>query len=91
MPEEVPAAAEFCGLSEADFREKYIAYHDMDGIQMASPRRALSGSCIFFKGGKCQIHPVKPFECRKVFGCEANRRHRKVREQMVKVIAAFQK
>lgn len=89
MPEEVPAAAEFCGMPEADFREKYVAYHEMNGIRMVSPRRSKMGQCIFFKGGKCEIHPVKPFECRKVFGCEANRRHQRLREQMVKMVKTF--
>lgn len=25
------------------------------------------GKCVFFKNGKCQIHAVKPFECKEVY------------------------
>ncbi len=25
------------------------------------------GQCVFYKKGKCQIHSVKPYECRNVF------------------------
>lgn len=25
------------------------------------------GECVFFKNGKCQIHAVKPFECKEVY------------------------
>ena len=29
----------------------------------------LTGRCVFLKEGRCIIHPVKPYECRKVFAC----------------------
>lgn len=31
-----------------------------------------SGDCIFLKKGRCQIHPVKSFECRKSVACDEN-------------------
>lgn len=89
MPEEIPSAAEFCGLTEEAFRERYLESHERDGVTMGSPKRAIGGQCIFFKDGKCRIHSVKPFECRKVFGCEADRRHRRVRDQMVRMVKTF--
>lgn len=89
MPEEVPAAAAHEGLSEDEFWERCLQVHEMDGITMWSPRQRADRSCIFFKGGKCAIHSVKPFECRKVFGCEAERRHRRIREEMVKRVKTF--
>lgn len=37
------------------------------------------GSCVFFKENLCEIHSVKPFECRELFhDGNNNERHRKV-------------
>lgn len=37
------------------------------------------GTCIFFKEGLCEIHPVKPFECREmIHGEKDNSRHGQV-------------
>jgi len=42
------------------------------------------GQCIFFKKGLCEIHPVKPYECRDSMctnsSDENNERHKKVAE-----------
>lgn len=89
MPDEIAAAADHEHMSIAEFQEKCLQSHDCDGIVMFSPRQRPDQSCIFFKGGKCAIHSVKPFECQKVFGCEADRRHRRVREEMVKRVKTF--
>lgn len=89
MPDALPAVAEFLGVTLDELREKYLQTHHCDETMMFSPRQRLDKSCIFFKGGKCAIHSVKPFECRKVFGCEADRRHRRVREQMVQLVKTF--
>lgn len=89
MPDEVPAAAEFCAMPEAAFREQFLATHVVEDVTMWSPKRAKTGACIFLKDGKCRIHPVKPHECRKVFGCESDRRHRRVRDDMVKRVRTF--
>ena len=41
----------------------------------ADPR----GICIFFKDGLCEIHPVKPFECREMIHDQLNQgRHKQV-------------
>jgi Fe-S-cluster containining protein len=90
MPDEIPAAAAHDHLSVAEFQERCLQMHDMDGVILYSPRQRADSSCIFFKGGKCAIHSVKPFECRKVFGCESGRRHQRVREQMVQMVKTFQ-
>ena len=37
------------------------------------------GKCIFYKNGRCEIHPVKPFECREYIHDEPmNERHHDV-------------
>jgi len=28
------------------------------------------GQCVFFKDGRCEIHPVKPFECAESLPCD---------------------
>ncbi|PIR21586.1 MAG: hypothetical protein COV45_02260 [Deltaproteobacteria bacterium CG11_big_fil_rev_8_21_14_0_20_47_16] len=89
MPEEVPYAAAHQGMTEEAFREQFLQCHHTDEIDMWSPKQRPDGSCIFFKGGKCTIHSVKPFECRKVFGCESGRRHRRVRDEMVSLAKRF--
>ena len=33
------------------------------------------GACTFLKNNLCQIHPVKPYECAKAFGCKKSRGH----------------
>jgi hypothetical protein len=30
------------------------------------------GTCVFLKDDRCQIHPVKPYECVKAFACNYN-------------------
>ncbi len=60
---EITNIANFLGLSELEFIEKYT--------KLTSDRRGLSliekedGSCIFFNDPPgCQINPVKPLQCR---------------------------
>lgn len=91
MPEEIPAAAALLNVSIEEFTAQYLQPHAVDDglITMYSPRQRVDKSCVFFKGGKCSIHEAKPFECRKVFGCEAERRHSKIRDEMVKRVKVF--
>ena len=38
------------------------------------------GTCVFFRDGRCAIHPVKPFECHEsLHGVEPGNRHERVR------------
>lgn len=43
-------------------------------------RQGCHGDCVFLKEDRCSIHPVKPFECRKVFACDNNDRF--IRDQI---------
>jgi Fe-S-cluster containining protein len=81
-PAEVPIAAGFLGLSEGEFVEGYCECHDAQGAAALSPaRKRAGGECVFFTAdGLCGIHPVKPYECRKVYGCEGPSRHRRLRD-----------
>jgi Fe-S-cluster containining protein len=81
LPGEAEKAADYMGLSIEDFFRQYLLvdyYFDDDDkdIFVLSPGILESksgqeypgdphGTCIFYKDGKCSIHPVKPYECRK--------------------------
>jgi Fe-S-cluster containining protein len=58
---EITRAAEFLGLSEVDFIEKFT--------RLAGDRRGLAlqdkpgGECIFLDGRDCAINAVKPQQC----------------------------
>lgn len=82
MPDEVPVAAKYLGLSEREFVQGYCAEHVENGVYALSPKqKSNSTECIFLNKEKlCAIHDVKPYECRKVFGCEGPRRHQTIRE-----------
>ena len=84
MPEEIKAAANFMKLSEEEFIKKYCEEHFGDGATALSPaRKPGKKSCIFLTKEKlCAIHDAKPFECKKVFACQGERRHQKIREQI---------
>lgn len=80
VPEEIAPAAKFLNLSEAAFIATYLAEHPVEhGIALA-PKQRPNKACIFLEKGLCHIHEVKPYECRKVFGCESERRHKRMRE-----------
>lgn len=86
MPGEIAAAASFLGMSERDFTKRYCEEHIEDGVLAISPAtKPNSSECIFLnKKRECDIHEVKPYECRKVFGCEGPSRHRRIRETIKK-------
>lgn len=42
------------------------------------------GDCTFFNNGLCDIHPVKPTECRLAFACKENQSGRKIRNNVLK-------
>jgi len=86
LPEEVPLAAQYLSLSEADFIEQFCKKHDLDGkgIALSPKAKPNSTECIFLENGLCKIHEVKPYECRKVFACEPARRHSRIREFLIK-------
>ncbi len=84
MPEEVAVAAQFLHLTETDFISRFCEEHIEDDLRAISPaRKSEKTECIFLnEKGLCDIHPVKPYECRKVFGCQGPSRHRRMREMI---------
>lgn len=53
-------AAEYLGLSPAEFEEKYV-YRTRHLLRLRIPKH---GGCHFLERGGCSIHPVKPSQCR---------------------------
>lgn len=81
FPEEIGPAAAFLGLDRESFQVRYLVEHREGAKTILSPQfLARERRCIFFEKGLCSIHEVKPYECQKVFGCEAGRRHKRIRE-----------
>lgn len=82
IPEEVPQAAKYLGVNEKEFIKKFCVEHYEDNIYALSPTtKPKSTECIFLNlEGLCDIQPVKPYECRKIYGCEGPHRHRRMRE-----------
>jgi Fe-S-cluster containining protein len=82
VPSEIEPAARFLNLSESELIDRFLAEHDADGCVALSPaHKPGSTVCVFLSAeGLCAIHPVKPYECRKVFGCQGPGRHRRMRE-----------
>lgn len=82
VPDEVPIAARFMKMAEREFVERFCEEHLEDDVLALSPRRKPGKSeCVFLnRDGLCDIHEVKPYECRKVMGCEGPSRHRRIRE-----------
>lgn len=82
LPEEIDPAAAFLGLTREAFIARYCAEHAAGSALALSPAQTPgTTACVFLgRDGLCAIHPVKPHECRKVYGCEAPSRHRRIRE-----------
>lgn len=82
VPDDLPLASHFMNLSEREFVVRFCEEHREDGVLAISPARKPGKSeCVFLTPDRlCQIHEVKPFECRKIFGCEGVHRHRRIRE-----------
>lgn len=58
---------------EGDIPETFVlapATTDMEaGTEYPGDPR---GACVFYEGGRCTIHPVKPFECREALHGDAD-------------------
>jgi len=82
MPDEIATAAAFFKLSESEFIKQYCKEHIEDNTYALSPaQKPNSTECIFLNDEEeCSVHEVKPYECRKVFGCEGVNRHKKMRD-----------
>lgn len=77
LPEELAPLAEFFNLSEKEVFDKYLAVDWFEGdedIFLISPAILGSeggmfpgnptGTCVFYSKGLCEIHSVKPYECK---------------------------
>lgn len=86
LPEEIQAAAAYLNLGENEFVQKFCTEHIEANVMALSPAtKKGSSKCVFLNRlGLCEIHPAKPYECRKVYGCEGPSRHRKIRERIKK-------
>ncbi len=59
---EISRLAEFKGLSDPEFIEKFTRLNkDRTGLALMDQA---DGSCIFLKGENCSVQPVKPQQCR---------------------------
>ncbi len=77
-PGEAEKAAELKGMSFDEFFGEYLTVNwwvDSPDVFLLSPATTNGnpgdmapndpfGKCVFFKGGLCEIHDAKPFECR---------------------------
>jgi len=60
--EEAGNIAEFLGLSETDFLEKFIEVtKDAASLHLKSHE---NGDCIFLVENRCSIYPARPLQCR---------------------------
>lgn len=86
LPEEVAHAAAYLNLSEGEFIKKFCTEHVLDDAIVISPAtKPGKKACIFLsKDGLCEIHEAKPYECKKVYACEENRRHQNIRDAIKK-------
>lgn len=99
LPGEAEKVAEYKGISLQDLFKEYLAvdwWDDFDGdVFLLAPAIVDGdagteypsdprGACIFLKADRCDIHAVKPFECRAYLHGESQKenheRHRTVME-----------
>ena len=59
-PEEIKAAAQFLGLSPAQFKARYVrrAYGRLSLVELEN------GDCVFWSPAGCKIYPVRPTQCK---------------------------
>jgi Fe-S-cluster containining protein len=81
LPKEIKLAAETLMMSEKEFFDRYLGVDWYEGIKeiyvLAPATTSMSpgkeypadprGQCVFFNNGLCDIHPVKPYECRESY------------------------
>jgi Fe-S-cluster containining protein len=58
---EISRLAEFLGLSEFDFIQRYTRLRaDRQGLAL---KEKPGGECVFLEGRDCTVQPVKPQQC----------------------------
>src|SRR5690606_23736329 len=53
--------ADYLGLGEQEFLERYCAPDDGEGLRLSNPTKS---TCHFLEAEGCRIHDVKPLQCR---------------------------
>jgi len=68
---EVEKVAAFLNISLKEM-ENLTETNDLFNKKMTRPKLLDHpyGKCVFFKEGKCSIHPVKPLQCKIATGCQ---------------------
>lgn len=68
LEREIPRIAKHLRMSKRKFADKYLVSAEMFHTPVHKIRQEKSdlpsGSCTFFRDGKCQIHLVKPLFCK---------------------------
>jgi len=66
--DDIKNIANFFGISKKELKERYLEETERLSTRLLRPRIIRKnkpyGSCVFFDGKGCKIHPVKPLECR---------------------------
>ena len=73
--DQIPKLASYLGISEQELKEKYLETITKFNTARFRPKIERKegkpyGKCVFFKESKCQIHAVKPLECKLAMGCK---------------------
>ena len=85
LPGEVERSAAHLHITVDEFCRQFCEELNIDQTVVLAPKFvSKQRACIFYEEGLCRIHEVKPHECRKVFGCEPKRRHKRVRELILR-------
>lgn len=96
MPGEAEHVASYLGISLEDlFKSKLIVdwWEDRPDIFLLSPgvingrfgveaQGDATGTCVFFKNGLCEIHSVKPFECKEGIHGRVREINRRIHKQV---------
>lgn len=98
MPGEIEKVAEYLGISLQDLFDTKLGvdwWEWDDDIFVIAPATknanageeypaAPAGECVFFANGRCNIYPVRPFECRQYYHSDNSKvlylRHKQVAE-----------
>ena len=60
--DELTALADYLGIDEGEFRERYISKGQNDDVFELQSHK--NGDCIFLEDERCQVYEVRPLQCR---------------------------
>lgn len=67
--------AAFLSITVDELKEKHLEEIEKFNTKRLRPKIEREGKqygrCTFFREGKCQVHPVKPFECKVAMPCKS--------------------